>query len=388
MEPRTTRRSGGSSVAETVGLAARVGSELIRLGRGRFARSHPIPPSVGDLDERFLTSLLGRSVTSFEVVDETRGTTNRARVALQGDGLPPSVFVKMAAVAPVTRLFGNLADLGSDEVGFYRDVRSNVPIEAPTVLGLTYDRSTKRFAIVLEDLGARGCSFADVLNPLDLGQATAVLETLAGLHGSQWRNPRLDVSGGAGGLAWIRANGSDPLLPLVARVMQSLGRRLGKADASLVPMEGRRILLHYRSIAAVLDAGPHTILHGDPHPGNCYFTDGHAGLLDWQVVRRGNPLRDVTYFLVLALDAPTRRGHERDLLDHYRDSLAAAGGPSLTADEAWMTYRRMAAYPYAAATFTAALGGLQDAPIAKEGLRRAVTAIGDLDTVETLGLPA
>jgi len=107
-------------------------------------------------------------------------------------------------------------------------------------------------------------------------------------------------------------------------------------------------------------------------------------LLDWQVVRRGNPLRDVSYFLVLALDAETRRAHERPLLDHYRDALAAAGGPALTADEAWGTYRRMAAYPYVATTFTAGLGGLQDEAVGLEGLRRAVAAIGDLDTASVL----
>ncbi len=137
-------------------------------------------------------------------------------------------------------------------------------------------------------------------------------------------------------------------------------------------------------MARELDAGPHTVLHGDPHPGNCYFVDGRAGLLDWQVIRRGHPLRDVTYFLILALAPEVRRDQERQLLDRYRDALAAAGGPILTADEAWAAHRKMAAYPYVATTFTAGLGGLQAEEVGREGLRRAVAAVTDLGTVGAL----
>jgi hypothetical protein len=102
------------------------------------------------------------------------------------------------------------------------------------------------------------------------------------------------------------------------------------------------------------------------------------------VVRRGNPLRDVGYFLVLALEPAARRRHERPLLDRYREALAAAGGPSWSAEETWATYRKMAAYPYVASTFTAGLGGLQDDAVGLEGLRRAVAAVDDLDTASAL----
>jgi aminoglycoside phosphotransferase (APT) family kinase protein len=32
---------------------------------------------------------------------------------------------------------------------------------------------------------------------------------------------------------------------------------------------------------ALIDTGPHAVLHGDAHPGNMYCYDGKAGLLDW-----------------------------------------------------------------------------------------------------------
>lgn len=126
------------------------------------------------------------------------------------------------------------------------------------------------------------------------------------------------------------------------------------------------------------------MLHRDPHPGNVYLRGDRVGLLDWQAVRRGNPQRDATYFLVLSLPADVRRRHERELLDHYRAELAAAGGPARTADQAWHEHRRMAAYAYLAVVFTFGLGGLQGADVADVGLRRAAEAVADLETARIL----
>ena len=73
------------------------------------------------------------------------------------------------------------------------------------------------------------------------------------------------------------------------------------------------------------------MLHGDSHPGNTYFRDGRAGLLDWQVVRRGHPSRDLTYTLVLGMPTADRRAAERDLLDVYRKALVSPVDRSSTA---------------------------------------------------------
>lgn len=79
-----------------------------------------------------------------------------------------------------------------------------------------------------------------------------------------------------------------------------------------------------------------------------------------------------------------RQASERDLLDDYRVALSAAGGPDLDRDELWHRYRQGALYAYVAALITAGLGGMQDEGIALEGLRRAVAALDDLDTVALL----
>jgi hypothetical protein len=55
-------------------------------------------------------------------------------------------------------------------------------------------------------------------------------------------------------------------------------------------------------------------------------------------------MRDVSYFLNMALDIDDRRNHERDLLHHYLDARAGRGGVEITFDDAWLAHRIHAAY--------------------------------------------
>ncbi|MGH3970008.1 MAG: phosphotransferase, partial [Mycobacterium sp.] len=160
-------------------------------------------------------------------------------------------------------------------------------------------------------------------------------------------------------------------------------RRL--ANRTSIPMEaGRFIDENYRAVAQLIDGPPHTVMHGDAHPGNVYFRHGQAGLLDWQAVRRGHPSRELAYTLITGMTTADRQASERDLLDQYRRELAVAGGPQLDRDELWERYRMAALYAYVAPLITAGVGGMQAEGIALEGVRRGVAALEDLDTVALL----
>jgi aminoglycoside phosphotransferase (APT) family kinase protein len=360
---RATMRSAGG----------RVGLELARLGIDALRRRGRPSPAAAALSRADLSRLLGHPIRAARALDGTSGTTDRARFELDG---ARTVFVKRSALAAGTRLFGGLARLGEVEVGFYRDLRPLLDLEAPRVVATELDRMTGRFVIVLEDLAARGATFVDTLTPLTVDQAAGALTTLARLHaGTQDLVPAP---------TWLDTNSGDALLPVVARSLGPLARRVEKSRPALLTTEGRELLATYRHWASVLDHGPSCVLHGDPHPGNVYLVDNEVGLLDWQAVRRGHPLRDVAYRLTLGLDTRTRRASERDLLDYYRAELAAYGGPRFDPEEVWGWYRRMVAYAYVAAAFTFGLGGLQDDDIADEGLRRAVAAGEDHDTARLI----
>lgn len=336
-------------------MIGHVAREIRRLAVDRVRRG-PLPRTLDGVGPALLSSLLGQRVTSVRRLDGTEGTTDRVRLALTGDGVPASVFVKTASHALGTRLFGGLASLGENEVRFYRDVRPGLRAEAPDALAVAFDGSTGRFLLVLEDLAARGARFGDTLTPLTADGAAAALDALRLVHGT---TPP----------AWAQRNSDDPNLPLVTRALGPLSR---KVDPALQRPEAAWVLRSYPAVARALDRGPLTLLHGDPHPGNLYVVDGRVGLLDWQVVRRGDRMRDVTYLLVLGLSPEDRAVHERDLLAHY------------TSDDVWDDYRRFVAYAYVATTFTSGLGGLQGESIADEGLRRAGRALDELETLSAL----
>lgn len=356
-----------------VGLASHIGRGVQRIATDAVVgRVRGFPRTVADLDAAYLSQLMGRTVTSVSVVGGDAGTSTRARLALTGDGMPASVFVKMPAETVATRLMGEMGRLAATETRFYREL-SPALSGLPRSFGSAFDSLTGRFVLVLEDLAADPCVFPDTLNPLDRTQAGQIVGLLATLHARYWDR----VPG------WLYTASGDTASLLTGPLLKTSSRRI--AERTDLPVaNGRFIDEHYRAVARLIDEPPHTVMHGDAHPGNVYFRAGAPGLLDWQAVRRGHPSRELAYTLVTGLTPEDRRAGERDLLDEYREALAQAGGPDLDRDALWTRYRQGALYPYVAALITAGMGGMQDEGIALEGLRRAVVALDDLDTVALL----
>ena len=104
------------------------------------------------------------------IIGGDAGTSSRARLALTGDGVPASVFVKMPAETVATRLMGELGRLAHTEVQFYRELAPQLT-GLPTSYGSAFDSLTGRFVLVLEDLAVDPCIFPDTLHPLDKDQA-------------------------------------------------------------------------------------------------------------------------------------------------------------------------------------------------------------------------
>lgn len=374
----------GNRVAPAVGLASHLGRGVGRIGLdATIGHLRPTPRNVSDLDATAMSALMGRSVTSVAVIDADAGTSSRARLALTGDDVPASVFVKLAAETVATRLMGELGNLADTETRFYRQIAPELT-GVPRSYGSKFDPWTGRFVLILEDLAdpAAGgpCEFPDTLNPIDADRAALVVELLAKLHAAFF--DRLPDSGG-GPLGWLYAASADTAALLTGPLLKTSAQRL--AQRTDLPIErGRFINEHYRAVAALIDRPPHTVMHGDAHPGNLYFRDGKAGLLDWQAVRRGHPSRELAYTLVTCMTQQDRQANQRELLDVYRQALAAAGGPELDRAELWDRYRQGALYPYVASLITAGMGGMQAEDIAIKGVEHSLAALADLETVEML----
>lgn len=363
-----------------LGLAAHLGRGVGRVATdavvgGRFG----LPRTVEDIDPAVLSRVMGTTVRSIRVLSRDAGTSSRGRLVLTGKNVPESVFVKVAAQTAATRLMGELGRLGQTEVRFYRELAPQV-IGVPYCYGAAFDAATGRYLLVLEDLPAESCEFPDTLHPLSADQASLIIELLADLHATFWgRLPR----DGRGPMGWLYTPSGDVTSLLTGSLMHASIKRL--AERTTLPVDaGGFIADNYRAVAAVIDTPPHTVMHGDAHPGNMYFHGGKAGLLDWQAVRRGHPSRELAYTLITSLTPEDRRANQRELLDDYRRALAAAGGPELDRDDLWLRFRQGALYAYVAPLITTGMGGMQVEDIAMEGLRRGVAALDDLETVAAL----
>jgi hypothetical protein len=368
-----------SNLVPVLGLAAHLSRGLQRVATdAAIGRLRSLPRSINDLDTQTLSSIMGRRVTSASIIGGDAGTSSRARLALIGDGVPPSVFVKMPAETAATRLMGELGRLAHTEVMFYREIAPRLT-GLPASYGSAFDSLTGRYVLVLEDLAVDPCVFPDTLHPLDKDQAGQVVELLAKLHATFWESLPSNKTGGP--LGWVYSASGDHTSLLTGPLLNTSARRL--AERTSVE-DGRFIIDNYRAVAKLIDGQPNTVMHGDAHPGNVYFRNGEAGLLDWQAVRRGHPGRELSYTLITGMTTTDRQACERELLAAYRRALAAAGGPELNADELWLRYRQGALYAYVAPLITAGMGGMQDESIALEGLRRGVAALNDLETVAAL----
>jgi Ecdysteroid kinase-like family len=369
--------------ARRLRFGAHLGRGVRRLAVDAALRGRrPFPRTVADLTPEVLTPLIGAAVTGVSVLDGASGTSSRARLALTGAGVPDSVFVKMSAGSAGIRMLGELAGLGETEANFYQHLAADLVGDdvVPVSYGADFDPLTGRYVIVLEDMTTSPCQFPDTLHPLEADQMAQLIECFAHLHATFWgRLP--EKPSGSGKFGWLMAPSSDPSNPIMPTVMKLSARKL--ADRTPIG-NGRYLWENIRAITELNDAGAHTVLHGDAHPGNTFFRNGKAGLLDWQVVRRGHPARDLAYTMVLGMPTAERQASQRDLLDTYRKALAAGGGPQFDADELFTRYRQAVVHPYISGLSTAGLGGMQGDDIALEGLRRAVAALDDLDTVGAL----
>ena len=310
------------------------------------------------------------------MLGDQSGTTRRthARLVLaDGDVLP--VFVKRPSRNPVARAFVAAPRLSRAEVGFYTELRDQVPLPTPRCHGAQH--TPWSFIVVLEDLTVSGATLRRSTDTLGANEAASLLRSLAAMHRQWWgrtdshpwlaHNPRRELK--LGGL----------LSPSLCRVGL---RRVG----AVIPKELHKPISHYsrnrRAAHAAMSAGPTTLIHNDCHPGNQFVAaDGRSGLIDWQLCRAGPWARDVSYLLATSLDPETRRGAERDLLAGY---LRQLGPVAPDFDEAWLAYRRNVVYAVEAMLVTAAVGVMMPKATSRALVSRTATAAADLDSFDAL----
>ena len=325
-------------------------------------------------------------------VDEMTNTHVRATLVYDEPArAPEKVFVKLPTLDPRRRALLGASGMGINEARFYDRLAPVLDLRVPTPHAALIE-DDGGFAMILEDLAATGCRPYDGLTGVVPDAAARALEELAGMHvryeepaartGTEvdWITPpKATLPPGPG-----EERPPDLAARLLRRGIEEHRDRLGEAYVACA----ERYIEAPEVVRGAWADAPPTVIHGDLHLGNLFSDGGRVGFLDWGIITLADPMRDVSYFLILALDTDVRRAHERDLLAHYLDVRRALGGREIGPDEAWERHRVQASYTVLASC--QAIRVPEDADDRTKGfadafLARPVAALEDLEAPAAIG---
>ncbi|MFA7553664.1 MAG: oxidoreductase family protein [Spongiibacteraceae bacterium] len=354
-------------------------------------RSGELPWSKEDITPALLSSLLqnrypGVVVETMEEVQFLDSHTSKLRLKIQLNqagkdaGIPEDICIK----SNYSGAFANV-DICQLEAQFYHYGVPKMTLPTVKCYYSDWDDNGKGHGIViLEDLISMGGKFGHSLDANGVDGVASALEGMAHMHSDLWGSPLLEE------WTWLPTSMATPIDNDQIRIMQQF------IETNLADPKFQAILpQHYQDDPGKLQRGfdaladwehqqttPKCINLGDCHQGNTYIKpDGERIWLDWQLVRKGSPWRDLTYFTIGALTVEERRSSERDLLNHYREHLIARGAhdvPSL--DIIFENYRRWVIYGMQAWVANMDSWGQSGMPMNE----RFFTAGEDLDTWKLL----
>jgi hypothetical protein len=353
-----------------------------------MTRAAPLPRTPADVTPAWLSEALserfpGTRVRAVDVLEIHHGTNSNARLGVrydEADGLPETFFLKMLPLDPDRRKTINETGMGRREALFYRHLAEDVPMRVPRPYVARLDEGDGSFLLLLEDLGATDCRLADPTTGIEVEQAAAAMDDYAALHVRF-----ADEATRRAGVPWVEPMGGDSDMG-IWMLRYGLEHHRDKLRDPYAEM-AQLYIDHRPALDEIWMRGPITVLQGDSHVGNLFLDPagrdgGRVGFLDWGLIQLGTPMRDVGYFITMALSPENRRAHERALIQRYLDARAALGAETWPFEEAWLLHRVHAAY---AAPASCPLVMFpedepeENKPLSRSFLERSQCVIEDLD---------
>ncbi len=320
-----------------------------------------------------------------EIMSVDVGTTTRVRLKVDHNGpasLPKRWFVKLPSLSLRARTITALPRLLPTEVRFYKELAEAIPLNKPQVIA-AHSQFGKGSTLVINDVTELDAVPGQVGDALSAEQARLVVECLARCHAHFIHKVQRDP-----GFLWL----ARPIRRLEDHLGTALAVPLMKRGLALsgdvIPSRLHKPALNYarnrKAIMRFLSTGTPTLLHHDCHPGNLFWHNDAPGFLDWQMVRLGEAVSDISYFLATSLNPEIRRKHEMDLLARYYDIMVANSRLTTTFPQLLNRYRTHLVYPFEAMVLTLAVGGMMRVDSNLEMIGRAAQAIEDHDTFAML----
>lgn len=309
-------------------------------------RTERLPLDFQKVDAAWLTRTLQTRyadvvINSMELIEFIPGHTTKARVRLLFNkagieaGLPEQACLKANwSGSPLS------SPVCVNEARFYNALAREMPVPSPACYFADWDNDeeSQQGFVMLEDLMPIGGEFGVSHLPIGVDDMSKSLEGIAMMHGGSWGHPELDRQ------VWLQTAMAPKtttddywmMMPDYFAKHNSIPERVAIFPKWMAE-DPSRLYKAFKQLCAHETAytGPRCLVHGDAHLGNSYRRpDGNRIWIDWQIVRKGLPWRDLAYFLIGSLTIEDRRSAAEDLIKHYLKHLAAHGGPAFTFDHA------------------------------------------------------
>ncbi|MFA5493755.1 MAG: oxidoreductase family protein [Porticoccaceae bacterium] len=341
----------------TTGPRIRTDIETAPVPRPYATRTERLPWRREEITADWFTTLLqnkypGVVAEHLQEVQFIDSHTAKVRIAVQWNHagklakLPERLCLKLNLLRDY-----NDVDICAVEARFYHFLARELKVPTANCYYADWeDDGSGQGLIVLEDLVQRGGKFGQSSDHAGLDGVALAIEGLAKLHGSLWDDPLISEQNAP----WLQTAMRTPVDTDQVRIMwRYIEENL--RDPVFRSISPRHYLDEPRRVEWAFDRlgeferavdAPYCVLLGDCHQGNTYILPhGERLWLDWQLVRRGRPWRDLTYFMVGTLTIEERRQNERELLAFYRDKLIDTGAKGvIELDEIWEQHRRWIMY--------------------------------------------
>ena len=319
--------------------------------KGSVARTELLPMALDAVTPEWLTRTLqlkypGLAVTALKVVELVPGHTTKLRIEVDYNqagldaGIPRNLCLK-------ANWSGNnmSSPVCVNEARFYKEFRGKMELPTPACYFADWDDTGTHTQglLVLADIIKEGATLATSSVAIDLADMAQSLTGLASLHGPTWNHPELHKH------RWLEtAMAPETVTDDYWSMMEEYFARHNAIPerVAMFPKwmqdnpENLRTALKQLGAQEMADTSPLCLVHGDSHLGNTYSRhDGKRMWFDWQIVRKGRPWRDYSYFVIGSITIEDRRAAERDLLHHYCAELAKFD-VKIDFGKAWDDYRR------------------------------------------------
>jgi hypothetical protein len=292
----------------------------------------PIPAVIADAHELtpdWLTAVFqraGHDVCVRSLRCEPVGTGQMAhneRITLEYEtdapGAPRSIVGKFPSPSEASRAAGAAGGYRVETL-FYTELANRLPIRTPECLygAIAADHTT--FVLLLEDLAP--AVQGDQIGGGTKDEIEAAVRNLAGLHAPTWNDSSTHE------LPWLSEGVGDQFALFIElgtpAFIERYKDRLSSDDVEILTRfaSGVRRWIELRPVDKAL-------VHGDYRLDNLMFRYGNRGCqvttVDWQTLSLGCGGQDLAYLLGNSSAPEVRRAHEADMLEIYRESMAALG---------------------------------------------------------------